>query len=396
MRGSKQDLPVAFDGGAVVIRQADWSDLTVVDRVLPRGARHRRRSSAACRTTAASARTGARRSAGRCVVRYRRPRGDATAPATPTTPPPGHLPLSCAGTEVVEFSPTRRVHADDGRRRRATSPRCRRRGDPTTAATGDRVEPSRRARGPVRRASSRPATPRRGCSRPDVFCDFTMPHWRLQVAGGRRGRRRCAGRPPGARPGAALALRPDADRLRRSRSRSAGTTDGDSWYCREMFRADVGRRRDRRALGLLHRRLGRGHRRPPRPGGRAAPAVTAAARPGAVLGDDAPEPGHERGRVAQVVEVQVGLEEGLLRRIAGQLDVAEPAQREPDRQALEPRDDAGERGLVAALGRADERGDVVPVRRGRGCAHVYMAPVRGVAVTGAGDPSTMLSTRPGT
>jgi glyoxylate utilization-related uncharacterized protein len=37
MRGSSKDLPVAFDGGEVVIRQADWSDLTVSIENFPRG-----------------------------------------------------------------------------------------------------------------------------------------------------------------------------------------------------------------------------------------------------------------------------------------------------------------------------------------------------------------------
>ena len=37
MRGSIQDMPVAFDGGPVVIRQADWSDLTVAIETFPAG-----------------------------------------------------------------------------------------------------------------------------------------------------------------------------------------------------------------------------------------------------------------------------------------------------------------------------------------------------------------------
>jgi hypothetical protein len=37
VRGSKQDLPVAYDGGAVVIRQADWSDFTVSIESFPPG-----------------------------------------------------------------------------------------------------------------------------------------------------------------------------------------------------------------------------------------------------------------------------------------------------------------------------------------------------------------------
>jgi hypothetical protein len=77
-----------------------------------------------------------------------------------------------------------------------------------------------------------------GLFTPDAFCDFTMPQWRLQFQGidgivaGRK-----AGHPgPG----------------RVSRSRFDATTtgfvleveeewdqDGESWYCRELFRADV-------------------------------------------------------------------------------------------------------------------------------------------------------------
>ena len=37
MRGSSKDMAVAFDGGEVVIRQADWSDLTASIETFPQG-----------------------------------------------------------------------------------------------------------------------------------------------------------------------------------------------------------------------------------------------------------------------------------------------------------------------------------------------------------------------
>jgi len=74
---------------------------------------------------------------------------------------------------------------------------------------------------------------------PDVFCDFTMPRWRLQAEG----------------VGAVVALRrhghPGPGRVPRSRfdPTPAGfvleveevwVADGEHWYCRELFRADAG------------------------------------------------------------------------------------------------------------------------------------------------------------
>jgi hypothetical protein len=72
----------------------------------------------------------------------------------------------------------------------------------------------------------------------DAFCDFTMPQWRLQAQGARDiVSLRKAGHPA---PG----------RVPRSRFDSTASgfvleveeewdADGDSWYCRELFRADV-------------------------------------------------------------------------------------------------------------------------------------------------------------
>ena len=97
----------------------------------------------------------------------------------------------------------------------------------------------------------------RGLFAPDVFCDFTMPRWRLQAEGAE----------------AAVALRrhghPAPGRVPRCRFDPTPTgfvleveevwdADGEHWYCRELFRADVADGRHHRALGLLHRRLGRG------------------------------------------------------------------------------------------------------------------------------------------
>jgi hypothetical protein len=73
---------------------------------------------------------------------------------------------------------------------------------------------------------------------PDVFCDFTMPQWRLQAQG----------------EGDVVALRrrghPGPGRVPRSRFDATTTgfvleveeqweAAGESWYCRELFRADV-------------------------------------------------------------------------------------------------------------------------------------------------------------
>lgn len=81
-------------------------------------------------------------------------------------------------------------------------------------------------------------TPPAGLFAPDLFCDFTMPRWRLQARG----------------VDDAVALRraghPGPSRVPRSRFDATATgfvleveeqweQDGESWYCRELFRADV-------------------------------------------------------------------------------------------------------------------------------------------------------------
>ena len=77
-----------------------------------------------------------------------------------------------------------------------------------------------------------------GLFAPDVFCDFTLPQWRLQAQGA----------------GDVVALRhaghPGTSRVPRSRFDPTATgfvleveeewdTDSQSWYCRELFRADI-------------------------------------------------------------------------------------------------------------------------------------------------------------
>ena len=78
----------------------------------------------------------------------------------------------------------------------------------------------------------------RGLFASDAFCDFTMPQWRLQARGEAN----------------IVQLRrqghPGPGRVPRSRFDATGTgfvleveeeweQDGESWYCRELFRADV-------------------------------------------------------------------------------------------------------------------------------------------------------------
>ena len=77
-----------------------------------------------------------------------------------------------------------------------------------------------------------------GLFTPDVFCDFTAPRWRLQAQGRAD----------------AVAIRaaghPGPGRVPRSRLDATATgfvleveerweADGESWYCRELIRADV-------------------------------------------------------------------------------------------------------------------------------------------------------------
>ncbi|MGZ4483183.1 MAG: hypothetical protein ACXVX8_13270 [Blastococcus sp.] len=82
-------------------------------------------------------------------------------------------------------------------------------------------------------------TPPPGLFAPDVFLDFTMPTWRLQALGRddavalRRGGHPAPGRVPRSR----FDPTPSGFVLEVEETWAEG---GDSWYCRELFRADVG------------------------------------------------------------------------------------------------------------------------------------------------------------
>jgi len=72
----------------------------------------------------------------------------------------------------------------------------------------------------------------------DAFCDFTMPQWRLQfqgvdgIAAGRK-----AGHPaPGRVPRSRFDATPTGFVLE---VEEEWNQDGEQWYCRELFRADV-------------------------------------------------------------------------------------------------------------------------------------------------------------
>jgi hypothetical protein len=80
--------------------------------------------------------------------------------------------------------------------------------------------------------------PPEGLFTADAFCDFTMPLWRLQfqgvenVAAGRKAGHPSPGRVPRSRfdattTGFVLEVEEEWDQ------------DGEAWYCRELFRADV-------------------------------------------------------------------------------------------------------------------------------------------------------------
>ena len=81
-------------------------------------------------------------------------------------------------------------------------------------------------------------TPPEGLFTVDAFCDFTMPQWRLQFQGiegivaGRK-----AGHPwPGRVPRSRFDATATGFVLEVEEEWEQG---GDSWYCRELFRADV-------------------------------------------------------------------------------------------------------------------------------------------------------------
>jgi len=82
-------------------------------------------------------------------------------------------------------------------------------------------------------------TPAPGLFAADVFLDFTMPGWRLQALGRDDAvALRRAGHPaPGRVPRSRFDPTPSGFVLEVEETWDEG---GDSWYCRELFRADVG------------------------------------------------------------------------------------------------------------------------------------------------------------
>ena len=78
-----------------------------------------------------------------------------------------------------------------------------------------------------------------GLFAPDVFCDFTMPRWRLQASGVPDVvALRMAGHPsPGRVPRHRLDPTPTGFVLEVEERWEDG---GEQWYCRELFRADAG------------------------------------------------------------------------------------------------------------------------------------------------------------
>jgi hypothetical protein len=81
--------------------------------------------------------------------------------------------------------------------------------------------------------------PPAGLFAPDVFLDFTMPLWRLQALGleDSVGVRRAGHPRPGRVPRSRFDPTPTGFVLE---VEETWEDDEDSWYCREMFRADVG------------------------------------------------------------------------------------------------------------------------------------------------------------
>jgi hypothetical protein len=77
-----------------------------------------------------------------------------------------------------------------------------------------------------------------GLFAPDVFCDFTMPTWRLQTSGAADtvALRRTGHPTPGTVPRRRFDPTPTGFVLELE---EAWDVDGEHWTCREMFRADI-------------------------------------------------------------------------------------------------------------------------------------------------------------
>lgn len=77
-----------------------------------------------------------------------------------------------------------------------------------------------------------------GLLAPDVFCDFTMPTWRLQASGPEA----CVAMRRAGHPGTGTVPRWRFDPTPTGfvlEAEEAWDGDGDHWTCREMFRADI-------------------------------------------------------------------------------------------------------------------------------------------------------------
>lgn len=81
--------------------------------------------------------------------------------------------------------------------------------------------------------------PSPGLFAPDVFCDFTMPRWRLQAHGAEAvvALRRRGHPSPGSVPRHRFDPTPTGFVLEVEETWDDG---GEHWYCRELFRADTG------------------------------------------------------------------------------------------------------------------------------------------------------------
>ena len=126
--------------------------------------------------------------------------------------PAGHTPVMTAGTEVVEFSPTEALNATMtvvGANLAAASRRI-----VMTATTLTQHEARAHALAEKLIEFLETDEVPDGLFAADMFCDFTMPTWRLQASRCRGQHRAAAGRPPRAGDGAAVAVRSDADRVR--------------------------------------------------------------------------------------------------------------------------------------------------------------------------------------
>jgi hypothetical protein len=150
---------------------------------------------------------------------------------------------------------------------------------------------------------------------------------------------------------------------------------------------------DRQALGLgkrLDRAAQPGARLARREGragvgiGRRGLSVRRAGREGAppglaiaVLRHDAAQPAGERGRLAELAQMQEGVDEGVLGGVAGALGIAEAGPGGGDGEVLETSHQGAEGAPIAALGALDQRGGLG--FSGSRCLHGSEPPAEGPA-----------------